>query len=88
MVAILKQHDERWRLYLIGVKRGKLENTPERANIWYWARHFGQFFGSSPFLKWDSEGCMMFEFWSSSEGLILRTCEQVCEELGLELQIE
>jgi hypothetical protein len=63
------------------------KDKPVRMNIWYWARHFGEFYHTNPFLQGDDDDWMMVEFWTSSQAYILECCLAICKQLNLELEI-
>lgn len=74
-----------WSLQFFDLPEGCYTSVPLRANIWYWSRHFGEWYGSRPFLQGDSGTWMMIEFWTESQNLILETCIAICKKLDLEL---
>lgn len=75
--------DKNWSLQFFEVP----EDNVVRANVWYWARHYGEHFRVSPFKQGDYDDWIMIEFWSHSEAYILEASFQICKELKVELEI-
>ncbi|MDO8640855.1 MAG: hypothetical protein Q7R33_04875 [Nitrosarchaeum sp.] len=81
--------DKNWSLQFFNIPGdSRRDFNPVRANIWFWCRHFGEFYKTHPFLQGDSEDWMMIEFWTSSQSLILEACLAICNQLNLTLEME
>lgn len=81
--------EKNWNLQFTNIhnKENELINNPEKTNIWFWCRLFGELYKTNPFLQGNHEDWMMIEFRNSSQSLIFETCQAICNKLQTELQL-
>lgn len=71
--------DKSWSLHFFGVSA----DEPERANLIYWALHFGRFYCVSPFVQGNQNDWIMVEYFSDLEGYILEAAISTCKHLNV-----
>jgi len=76
-------NDKSWSLQFIGVPKDEVL----RANIWYMAEYFGNFYHINPFKQGDHGDWIMIEYHSSAQCYILEAAISTCDHLNIPLDI-